>query len=601
MAPATRSHPGGEDGMEGPKEDIECEKEKVSPQKKNVQDKKTDAQEKEVKLIAPYKRSDKIKEALLSRIKVLDDYFDLLGKVGEGTFSTVHLAALKRDPSRMFAVKHLVPTCHPTRIIRELQCLQTIGGQDNVIGVNVCLRSEDCVVFVMPYLPHQKFSSYVFKMDPAEVQLYMKHLLIALKRVHSFGIIHRDVKPSNFLYNRDTKQFLLIDFGLAQPVDELAPKNNVKTDKKRKRCDLNENAENAQKKKEELGELQAAKRPVLRPLYPNMPVLRPMVRKKVKDPAVSPPKTTDKEKIQLSTRFSASLSLSAKQPERTEAQVPRTSISSEVQPPESVNKSEPSCSTQRFQKLVPNPQSTCNNVSNFVVQDSQVLDKPGTSRTRNQTTGGVFPQPERRAPTSRRIRPCTCAGKSQICNGCMTRRAPNAARAGTPGFRPPEVLLKYPHQTTAVDIWSAGVILISILSGCSPFFRALDDITALAEIITVFGTDNVKTAAAKLGITVLCNENRKPYNLKSMCEKLRERKFEHSRLADDSWKQFPVCLGCNNHRHPEFGCSCARGELLGIKFPDEAYDLLKKLLEINPKERITAADALNHPFFSMEL
>ena len=30
------------------------------------------------------------------------------------------------------------------------------------------------------------------------------------------GIIHRDIKPSNFLYDRNKRQYALVDFGLAQ-------------------------------------------------------------------------------------------------------------------------------------------------------------------------------------------------------------------------------------------------------------------------------------------------------------------------------------------------------------------------------------------------
>ena len=35
----------------------------------------------------------------------------------------------------------------------------------------------------------------------------------------------------------------------------------------------------------------------------------------------------------------------------------------------------------------------------------------------------------------------------------------------------------------------------------------------------------------------------------------------------------------------------------GIESDSEAFDLLRRLLMINPKKRITAAEALNHPFF----
>lgn len=50
-----------------------------------------------------------------------------------------------------------------------------------------------------------------------------------------------------------------------------------------------------------------------------------------------------------------------------------------------------------------------------------------------------------------------------------------------------------------VDMWSVGVILLSLLSGRYPFFRAADDLSTLAEITTLLGTTTVRRAAAKIG------------------------------------------------------------------------------------------------------
>lgn len=75
----------------------------------------------------------------------------------------------------------------------------------------------------------------------------------------------------------------------------------------------------------------------------------------------------------------------------------------------------------------------------------------------------------------------------------------NAPRAGTPGFRAPEVLLKCPHQTTAVDVWSAGVIFLCLLSGRYPFFRATDDLSALAQVVALMGTAECTRVARELG------------------------------------------------------------------------------------------------------
>jgi len=74
-----------------------------------------------------------------------------------------------------------------------------------------------------------------------------------------------------------------------------------------------------------------------------------------------------------------------------------------------------------------------------------------------------------------------------------------APRAGTPGFRAPEVLMKHPLQTTAVDIWSSGVILLCLLSRRYPFFRAHDDMSAMAQIVGLFGSSKCVEAAKCLG------------------------------------------------------------------------------------------------------
>ena len=92
---------------------------------------------------------------------------------------------------------------------------------------------------------------------------------------------------------------------------------------------------------------------------------------------------------------------------------------------------------------------------------------------------------------------CSCPGQMTVCASCLSLPHLHAPRAGTPGFRPPEVLLKSQSQSVAVDIWAAGVILLSLLSRSYPFFRSPDDMTALAELIGLFGSREVQAAAKK--------------------------------------------------------------------------------------------------------
>lgn len=54
-------------------------------------------------------------------------------------------------------------------------------------------------------------------------------------------------------------------------------------------------------------------------------------------------------------------------------------------------------------------------------------------------------------------------------------------------------------SSTAIDVWSAGVILLSLLSGRYPFFKANDDLMALTQIMTIRGSRETVQAAKKFG------------------------------------------------------------------------------------------------------
>ena len=89
-----------------------------------------------------------------------------------------------------------------------------------------------------------------------------------------------------------------------------------------------------------------------------------------------------------------------------------------------------------------------------------------------------------------------------------------ASRAGTGGFRPPEVLLKSHRQDQKIDVWAAGVCLLILLSRRYrfpkfhhyfttkpryPYFPATDDTVALTHIGELLGLAGLREAATSLG------------------------------------------------------------------------------------------------------
>ncbi|XP_039288019.1 cell division cycle 7-related protein kinase isoform X2 [Nilaparvata lugens] len=591
---------------------------------------------------------------LLEKIPVLNDFFTLHKKIGEGTFSSVYLASLNSNTDKeeeeecRFAIKHLIPTCSPARIIQEITCLKNIGGTDNVVGLTQCIRKKDNCVFIMPFLPHRKFSDYFLDMDVAEIKLYMRNLLIALRRVHKFKVIHRDVKPANFLYDRETKQFLLVDFGLAENVEKKrdssddnvqssVTENTPVVSKKRKHshlADENENGEHL-----DPSEQHSRKRMALHPLtnVSNVQDTPPVLRKAIESPpslkkaksASNQNQTKPEESLDAENKFNSKpskLESTAENvmlsPKRLPLAANNTAnIMNNVSPKKHLS----SLSTSCVEKKINYMSHSITYDTTFIPRRLDLTSKnekvfrsllprreekptgPSYVRVQNSQVQPVFQTPNSNAAVKKAVvgsgatvSQCRCDSRPQVCNICLTRQKQYAQRAGTPGYRPPEVLLKYQHQTTAVDIWAAGVMFISILSGSYPFFQSRDDLISLTEIITIFGTTPVKNLAKKLGKNLICSTEKQPLNLKQVCQRLRRRKLEYATLSPNV--KLRLCTTCDHYVFPADGCLCNREEAPDnefqqqSQFPDEAYDLLGKLLDIDPNTRITAEDALNHPF-----
>ena len=120
-----------------------------------------------------------------------------------------------------FAIKRYFKSFNPKSSQIELSILSYLRKKVNdnrllkIIDGKYVEKTGD-FYFISPFFKHQKFVEYYKLMSFEKIRIYMYQLLTCIKKIHSAGIIHRDIKPDNFLFNVETNECCLIDFGLAE-------------------------------------------------------------------------------------------------------------------------------------------------------------------------------------------------------------------------------------------------------------------------------------------------------------------------------------------------------------------------------------------------
>jgi Protein kinase domain len=161
-------------------------------------------------------------EAGILPVETLGRY-RLLRQIGEGGMGVVHLAAAPNG--ERVAIKILRPQIigdrdARARLEREVAAMRRVRSP----RVAECFDADPWGA--LPYvvtrfvvgLPLTEYVDEYGPLSPHRVHAIALGMAEALASVHEAGLLHRDIKPTNVLMERD--QPVLIDFGLAMSADE---------------------------------------------------------------------------------------------------------------------------------------------------------------------------------------------------------------------------------------------------------------------------------------------------------------------------------------------------------------------------------------------
>uniref|UniRef100_A0A0E0MAT8 non-specific serine/threonine protein kinase n=1 Tax=Oryza punctata TaxID=4537 RepID=A0A0E0MAT8_ORYPU len=145
--------------------------------------------------------------------------FEIEEEEGSGGYGTVYRARRKSD-EKVFAIKCPHANAHSHHVYNEQKMLERFGGKNFVIKYECSFRSGDLECFVLEHVEHDRPENLRKEIGLFDLKWYGFCLFKALASLHKQGIVHRDVKPGNFLFSRKLAKGYLIDFNLANDLHQ---------------------------------------------------------------------------------------------------------------------------------------------------------------------------------------------------------------------------------------------------------------------------------------------------------------------------------------------------------------------------------------------
>ena len=158
-------------------------------------------------------------ECILEKDLIIEDRFKIIKQVGKGSFGEVYKA---RDLKNKMNVAIKIETKEKSkRLLHEYDLYANLDGMKGIPKMYWKGNHNKNTVIAMDYLGpslDELFQCCNCQFTPNTICLIGIQIMNMLEEIHKGGILHRDIKPDNFLigYGNNQNKIYIIDLGLSK-------------------------------------------------------------------------------------------------------------------------------------------------------------------------------------------------------------------------------------------------------------------------------------------------------------------------------------------------------------------------------------------------
>jgi serine/threonine protein kinase len=149
-------------------------------------------------------------------MKLINRKYEIIYKIGNGNFGQVFKGYNKRSKEEV-AIK-LAPVDNEASFLLKNETIyyNYLKGCDNIPILKWFGKDDKNYYLVLELFDESLLDFRKSIIEAREDMCFFKianKLFLIVKSIHDKGLIHRDIKPDNFLFNRQQNKFVIIDFG----------------------------------------------------------------------------------------------------------------------------------------------------------------------------------------------------------------------------------------------------------------------------------------------------------------------------------------------------------------------------------------------------